>query len=132
MRITIWDLDYYYSKERNSFNADVMKIAGYHKQKGDAINFVLCKDDIYRPYDVYYIIKENNKTPNPPKDFFVNSKVKWYGKAFKARRNLWMSDEMIAARPDYLLYPNYAEKEHPYAQLRLFNDKAQLLNAVQD
>ena len=132
MRITIWDLDYYYNKERNSFNADVMKIAGYHKQKGDVINFVLCKDDIYRPYDVYYIIKENSKTPNPPKDFFVNSKVKWYGKAFKARRNLWMSDEMIAARPDYLLYPNYAEKEHPYAQLRLFNDKAQLLNAVQD
>ena len=54
-----------------------MKISSYHKQCGDKINFVTKKDDIYRPYDLYYIIKENPKTPNPPFDFYTNSKVKW-------------------------------------------------------
>ena len=61
MRVTIWDLDYYYAKEKvNCFNPDVMKISSYHKQLGDTINFVTTQDDIRRPYDLYYIIKENN------------------------------------------------------------------------
>ena len=53
-----------------------MKISSYHKQLGDQVNFVIKQDDIYRPYDLYYIIKENSKTPNPPFDFFTNSKVR--------------------------------------------------------
>ena len=47
-------------------NPDVQKISSYHKQKGDNVNFVLQQYDINRPYDIYYIIKENKKTPNPP------------------------------------------------------------------
>ena len=71
-------MDYYYAaKKRDQFNPDVMKISSYHKQKGDQINFVLKEDDIYRPYDIYYVIKENAKTPNPPVDFFCNPQVKW-------------------------------------------------------
>ena len=77
MKVTIWDLDYYYAEEKvNCFNPDVMKISSYHKQLGDTINFVLKKDDIRRPYDIYYIIKEKNSTPNPPGDFLLNSKIK--------------------------------------------------------
>ena len=81
-------MDYYYAAEkRNSFNPDVMKISSYHKQKGDRVNFVLKKDDIYRPYDIYYIIRESSNTPLPPADFFLNSRVKWWGAANKARVN---------------------------------------------
>jgi len=54
-----------------------MKISSFYKQKGDKVNFVLKKDDIYRPYDLYYVIKEKGSTPNPPLDFFTNSKVRW-------------------------------------------------------
>lgn len=54
-----------------------MKIASYHKQMGDQVNFVTKQDDIYRPYEVYYIIKEQAKTPLPPVDFFMNHRVKW-------------------------------------------------------
>lgn len=54
-----------------------MKISSYHKQLGDKVNFVIREVDINRPFDIYYIIKENSKTPNPPFEFFTNSKVKW-------------------------------------------------------
>ena len=78
MNVTIWDLDYFYSDNKvNCFNSDAMRISSYHKQRGDKVNFVLSKEDIFRPYDIYYIFKENDKTPNPPRQFFVDPKVKW-------------------------------------------------------
>ena len=77
-----------YAKEKvNCFNPDVMKISSYHKQLGDTINFVQIQDDIRRPYDLYYIIKENSKTPNPPLDFFTNRKIRWWGNAYRVRVN---------------------------------------------
>ena len=70
-------MDYYYAKEKvNCYNPDVMHISSYHKQCGDQVTFVLNEYDIRRPYDLYYIIKENKNTPNPPLDFFTNSKVR--------------------------------------------------------
>ena len=64
-----------------------MKISSYHKQLGDTINFVTTQDDIRRPYDLYYIIKENSKTPNPPLDFFTTRKIRWWGDAYRVRVN---------------------------------------------
>ena len=64
-----------------------MKISSYHKQLGDQINFVLKEDDIYRPYDLYYIIKEKEKTPNPSSNFYLDKRVRWWGKAVKMRIN---------------------------------------------
>lgn len=88
MRVTIWDLDYYFATEKvNCFNPDVMLIASYHKQCGDSINFVTKEDDIRRPFDIYYVIKENAKTPNPPLDILMNRKIYWWGDAYKIRRN---------------------------------------------
>lgn len=133
MKVTIWDLDYYYAAEkRNQFNPDVMKISSYHKQLGDQINFVLKEDDIYRPYDLYYIIKENNKTKNAPFDFYTNSKVRWWGKAYKHKINWKMSDVMLACRPDYLLYPEKNTVLERSEQLRLLNDKGELLPIKQE
>ena len=69
MRVTIWDLDYYYAKDkRNCYNVDAMRISSFHKQSGDYVNFVRTEDDIRRPYDLYYIIKEKSTTPNAPLD----------------------------------------------------------------
>lgn len=79
-------MDYYYAAEKvNCFNPDVMKIASYHRQLGDQINFVTTQDDIYRPYELYYIIKNNSALPHPPLDFFTNKRVRWWGKAYRAR-----------------------------------------------
>ena len=133
MRVTIWDLDYYYSKEKvNCFNPDVMKISSFHKQSGDKVNFVLKEDDIYRPYDIYYIIKENKKTKNPPLEFFTKPNVKWWGQAYRMRINWKMSPAMLACRPDYLLYPEKNTKLERAEQIRLLDDNGNFLPLVQD
>lgn len=108
-----------------------MRISSYHKQVGDEINFVRNEFDIRRPFDIYYICKEKQKTPNPPADFFVNRKVRWIGKAYRMRRNWTMPDIMMAVRPDYLLYPDWQTNTNA-EQIRLFNDKAELLPRIQD
>lgn len=133
MKVTIWDMDYYYAKEKvNCFNADVMKIASYHKQLGDQINFVTCEDDIFRPYEKYYIIKNNDKLPHPPLEFFTNKRVLWWGKAYRARIKWTMSDAMLACRPDYLLYPEYNTALERAEHVRFFNNNAEPLKLVQD
>ena len=41
MRVTIWDLDYYYAEnKRNCYNTEAMRISSYHQQMGDQVNFV--------------------------------------------------------------------------------------------
>lgn len=133
MKVTIWDLDYYHAKRKvNCFNPDAMKISSYHKQLGDSINFVTKQDDIYRPYDLYYIIKEKPKTPQPPIDFIVNPKVRWWGKAYRAKINWKMNDVMLGCRPDYLLYPERNTKMERGEHIRLFNNNAELLPQVQE
>lgn len=133
MKVSIWDLDYYFAKRKvNCFNPDAMKISSYHKQLGDAVNFVITQDDIYRPYDLYYIIKEKSNTPQPPYEFFLNPKVRWWGKAYRARVNWHMNDVMLGCRPDYLLYPERNTKIERSEQIRLFNNNAELLPALQD
>lgn len=133
MKVTIWDMDYYYNpSKRNAFNPDVMKISSYHKQLGDQINFVLKEDDIYRPYDLYYIIKEKEKTPNPSSNFYLDKKVRWWGKAVKMRINWRMSDAMLGCHPDYLIYPEHNTIEERAEQIRFFNNKAQPLAWIQN
>lgn len=133
MKISIWDLDYYYAtNKKNCFNPDVMKISSYHKQMGDSVNFVLTKDDIYRPFDKYYIIKENNKTPNPPTDLMLNKKVIWLGKAYFLKQKWTMPDIIRAARPDYLLYPKRETKMERAEHIMLLGNSGQLLKHKQD
>jgi len=133
MRVTIWDLDYYYSNDRtNCFNPDAMKISSYHKQLGDKVNFVVKEDDIRRPYDIYYIIKEKSETPNAPVDFYLNNKVKWWGSAYKRRINWQMNNAMLACRPDYLLYPEKETSLERAEHVRFLNDKGELLPIMQE
>jgi len=133
MRVTIWDLDYYYSKNKvNCFNPDVMKISSYHKQLGDEVNFVEKDDDIYRPHDIYYIIKENSKTPNPPYEFYLNPKVKWWGNAVFSKVNWKMPNAMLACRPDYLIYPEKNTQLERAEQIRLLDNQGRLMPLVQD
>lgn len=133
MRVTIWDLDYYYAKvKKNCVNDDAMRISSYHKQCGDAVNFVLKEDDIYRPYDLYYIIKENANTPNPPLEFYANAKVRWWGAAVKMHIKWKMSAAMMGCRPDYLLYPEKNTLEERAIRMRFFDNAAKLLPAKQN
>lgn len=132
MRVTIWDLDWYYAANKtNKQNPDVMRISSYHKQIGDVVNFVTKEDDIRRPYDIYYIIKEDSKTPNPPLDFFMNNKVKWWGNAYKVKVKWKMSAAMLGARPDYLLYPEKDTMIERAEHVRLFDNAGEMLPIVQ-
>lgn len=133
MKVTIWDLDYYFATDKtNKINSDVQKLSSYYKQRGDQVNFVLNKYDINRPYDIYYIFKEKQETPNPPIDFFMNGKIKWAGEAFKIRKNWKMTDAMLACRPDYLLYPNRNTRIERAERIRLIGNNNNLLPLVQD
>lgn len=109
-----------------------MRISSYHKQLGDQINFVEKEDDIRRPYDLYYVIKEKQSTPNPPMDFYTNSKVRWWGEANRARLNWKMDRVMMGCRPDYLLYPEKNTDLERSEYLRLFDNAAKLLPITQD
>lgn len=133
MRVTIWDLDYYYAKiKRNCYNVDAMKISSYHKQRGDTVTFVLNEYDIHRPYDLYYIIKEKNNTPNPPFEFYINPNIRWWGKANMVRINWEMDRVMLGCKPDYLLYPEKNTIEERSEYIQLFDNNAKLLPITQD
>jgi len=109
-----------------------MKISSYHKQLGDEVNFVEKDDDIYRPHDIYYIIKENSKTPNPPYEFYLNPKVKWWGNAVFSKVNWKMPNAMLACRPDYLIYPEKNTQLERAEQIRLLDNQGRLMPLVQD
>lgn len=133
MNITIWDLDYYYADDKTNIkNSDIMRLSSYYKQQGDAVNFVLKEADIWRPADIIYIFKENSKTKNPPFEFYTNSKVKWGGKANKARINWKMSAAMLGCRPDYLLYPNLETNYERAEHIRLYTKYGEPLALTQE
>ena len=133
MRVSIWDLDYFFAEKKiNCFNTDVMKISSYHKQLGEEVNFIMKEDDINRVYDVIYIVKEKIKTPHPPRHFFLDKRVKWWGKAYQVRINWRMSDAMLGCRPDYLLYPEKETELEKAEHLRLFNNDGEPLGLMQD
>lgn len=133
MRVSIWDMDYYYAKDkRDMFDPNLMKISSYHKQKGDVVNFVTKEDDIFRPYDLYYIFKDDPKTPNPPLVFYTERRVRWGGSCNRFRIHWRMSDAMLACRPDYLLYPEKDTVLERSEQVRLMNDSGHLLPLIQN
>ena len=133
MKISIWDMDYYYAKDKtNLFNPDLMKISSYHKQMGDQVNFVEKEDDINRPYDKYYIFKNNEKLPNPPLKFYLDSTVIWGGYANRFRSHWQMSDAMLICRPDYLLYPEKSTPLERAEHIRLLDSQGQLFVKRQD
>lgn len=133
MRVSIWDLDYYYCKDKKDcFNVDAMRISSYHKQKGDQVNFITTEYDIRRPYDLYYIIKEKPTTPNAPLDFYTNSHIRWWGDANRVRINWKMDRVMLGCRPDYLLYPEKNTRTERAEFIRLFDNQAKLLPITQD
>lgn len=110
----------------------MQKISSYHKQNGDKVNFVLSPYDINRPYDIYYIIKERAETPNPPLEWMINPKVRWWGKAYRMKKNWKMPDVMLACRPDYLLYPNRETRLERAEHIRLIGNSNNLLPITQD
>lgn len=131
-KVTIWDMDFFHAKNRgNITNPDVMKISSYHKQLGDQVNFVVKEDDLDRPYDLMYIIKESNKIANPPTHYYLDKRVRWWGKSVRFKVNWKMSDAMLGCRPDYLIYPQHERKTYE-EYLRLFNDNGKPLPIMQD
>lgn len=126
-------MDYYYAAEkRDCFNPDAMKLSSYYKQLGWVVNFVEREDDINRPFDEYYILREHDNTPQPPASFFLNSKIKWLGHANRRRRNFELSNVMLSCRPDYLLYPEKNTVLERAEQLRLLGHNGELLQLTQD
>ena len=132
MRVTIWDIDYYYSNnKKNAFNPILMKLSSYHKQLGDSVILVETEYDINRPYDIYYICREKKDAPQPPAAFFLDRNIRWIGKANKTRE--WkIPDVVYACRPDYLLYPEKNTTWERSEQIRLLDSNGKLMPLIQD
>jgi hypothetical protein len=109
-----------------------MLISSYHKQLGDQVNFVQTEYDIKRPYNIYYILKEKDNTPNPPIQFLLDNKIKWVGAACLGKRSFKLPPEVLSCRPDYLLYPNKETRVERSDYIHLFDLDGHLLKKTQD
>lgn len=133
MLVTIWDLDWYYAVNKtNLYNTDAMLISSYHKQLGDQVNFVQTSFDVNRPYNIFYILKENERTPNPPVQFMVNRRIRWLGAACIGKMRFKMTASILSCRPDYLLYPQKNTREERSDYVHLFDLDGNLLKKTQD
>jgi len=104
MRVTIWDMDFYY---KFSFkpNIVVMKISSFHKQQEHIINFVNQAEDINYDFDVLYVVREHEMTPFPPSALIDHKNTKLIGQEFKIFPNYFETNMVIdMVRPDYSLY----------------------------
>ena len=127
MKVTIWDMDFYYKK---SFapNPMAMKISSFYKQRHHIVNFVLEEFHTGISYDEYYIIRERESTPKPPAKLLDDKRVKLIGKGFKFFDNYWEPDAVIAAvRPDYTLYPENPKDAYYNANIAQFYHNGKLL-----
>lgn len=114
MRVTIWDMDFYYKK---SFlpNPILMKVSSFHRQIGDIINFVEEESHLKMTYDLIYIMREKRKTPRLHSKLIDDKRSRLMGEYFKPFENYWQIDSVIAAvRPDYMLYPDISERNAYY------------------
>ena len=131
--IGIWDLEYYYAEQHiDCFNPDAMKISGYHKQKGDRVHLLVNERDLNRQYDLIYIIREHDDTPQAPATWLMKDNIVWMGDAnAEVFGQALLSDVMLRCRPDYLLYPEqntiYERAEFGY----LIDYKGQLIDESQ-
>lgn len=133
MKVTIWDLEYYYAKNRrNCKNLTAMKLSSWHKQQGDQVLFVTSPFDIDRYYDICYIIKEEFKTPAVPARFLLDQKVRWLGASFVGKHNWTPPKGFAGCRPDYLLYPELDTKEERAEYVTLFNYYGEFLPHLQN
>lgn len=136
MRITIWDLDYYYGRATQPDypkNLTAMQISSWHKQRGDTVLFITSTFDINRPFDLCYLIKEKLKTPtNLPAHFLLDKNVMWIGKAFLGRHNWTPPEDLGGCRPDYLLYPELDTKQQRAEYVSLFNSEGEFWSHLQN
>lgn len=130
MRVSIWDLDFYHKKK--GINYECMKIASFHKQRGDKINFITEKIHIDMAYDLMYITKIDENLSNPPLRYLNNPKVKVWGMGFRYFTNYQLPPIILAVRPDYLLYPDKEDKFDRADALQFFDYKGRPLPLVQD
>lgn len=132
MRISIWDLDWYYKMDFIP-NYKAQKISSYYKQQGALINFIEEEEYIKFEYDIMFIFRNKKSTPMPPSKFIDRENVWLIGEEFKYYENRFeLTMEMNMVRPDYLLY-NVPEG-NAYANahvLKLMHGK-KLLPARQD
>lgn len=127
MKISIWDMDFFYKK---SFlpNIDAMQISSFHKQLGDSINFITESYHIKMEFDLYYIIRNKKITPRPPSSLIEDKRVKVLGKQMIIYDNYFEINEVIGAvRPDYLLYPEKEKDAYYNANLIRFYVKNKLV-----
>lgn len=109
-----------------------MKIASYHKQKGDAVIFVTTPLQLEMKSDLTYIAKEDENLSVPVK-FMRDEKVRKMGDGFKVLKNYIPPPVILSCRPDYMLYPR-KEKSDKFDNadiLQFFDYKGKKLPIIQ-
>lgn len=131
MKITIWDMDFFYKKTFYP-NPLAMKISSFHKQQHHIVNFVTEKEHINLSFDKYYIFREKRITPKPPGNLLDDRRVKCIGAQCKFFDCYYEPPEIISSvRPDYLLYPEKEKDAYYNAEIIQFFHKGKLLKKIQ-
>lgn len=132
MRISIWDLDWYY-KFNYLPNYKAQKISSYYKQKGALINFIEEEEHIEFEYDMMFIFRDKKVTPMPPSKYIDKKDVWLIGDEFKYYDNQFnLTIEMNMVRPDYLLYDIPEGNAYANAHILKLMHGRKLLPARQD
>jgi hypothetical protein len=104
MRVTIWDMDFFYKLSFKP-NIKAMKISSFHKQQQHLINFIESQNDLKYDFDLIYIIRENQYTPFPSSYLLDHKNTRLLGDEFKIFPNHYDMTMLInMVRPDYNLY----------------------------
>jgi len=131
MRVTIWDMDWFYDFSHIP-NHRVMKISSYHKQQNHYINFVEKERDLKYTFDIMYIIRENTHTPFPSAKYVDKDNIKMIGQEFNFYDNWWSTTAVIdMCRPDYTLYDVGERNAYGNAHVVQFLHKGKLLTKKQ-
>lgn len=89
-----------------SFNLELMKIAAYHKKRGDIVK--LCSSFIPQMYSHYYFYKDNEGLI--PGEIFTNSKISYGGRFFSQIKYTPLKSEIEEMFPDTSIYEGLVNK----------------------
>ena len=92
-------------------NLEIMKLASYHKNKKDIVDFVLDMRDTNK-YSKYYLVKEINDNYYPSFSI-LQENCCFRGAAFSGDEYSPLSEDIEKVIPDYSIYNNYKRIKKP-------------------
>lgn len=127
LAVYIYDIDYIEKTEPNFLG---MRIASYHKQRGDYVSLIGQKDKLPKKFKLLYILRRDATLSKPSVQLMYHPNVRVYG--IEYFNNWEPTAAMLACRPDYGLYPRGRDKFERADAVQFTDEHGHLLPLKQD